>query len=76
MGQAHSAVPGGATVGQADGAPMATDYDMIKSVVSKWQLQAPGEWLTAAPAPVLTGKSRPCDDILPDIEYGFSLLPK
>ena len=70
MDQVHGVVPGAATVSQAGGAPKMTGYDQIKSVVCQWPLQAPGEWLTAAPAPILTGKSRPCGDILKEIESG------
>ena len=70
MGQSHGAVPNRATIDQRSGAPRTADYDKIQSVVSTWQLQAPGEWLVSTPAPILTGKSRPCDDILHEIDNG------
>ena len=45
-------------------------YCGILSDYQSWLLQAPGAWLCASPAPILHGNSRPCDDILDDVENG------
>ena len=70
MGHPHGAVHADAITSQSRDASRSMGYNKIWSVVSTWPLQAPGAWLTAAPAPLLTGKSRPCDDILSDIDRG------
>ena len=45
-------------------------YCTILTDFKSWLLQAPGAWLCATPAPLLHGNSRPCVDILDDVEKG------